>query len=547
MLSVCGTGEMGSYRGEPGAGGRMLYWPVAVLGVLDGLSAGWFPFRFRSAPFCVAVRRHPPMHGVKGARLALALLLAGPAHALGQPAEQQEQEAEASDPKTRGPDEPSDPAAYPFEIVEDVTQGTEPASADVTGQLGVTDEDYVPEVFQYRRRGAQPTQRELSGEHRSTALTEFRVIDLAVDPGDTVRAIARVEPAFEKGRRFVAEFWSQEYGRASVIYVNFKPHEKDKKLYLGRGKVDRHHPGGRYNVGSTMITDEHGHKKAYSTEFNPVMRAPDGSPAYFVVSENPAADVTPPTLRSLEILTPEAGVGETIRVEAFAEDNLAGPTQARAVFVSPTGKRAVRADLIGDARRPGRFLGAFAIPEWYEGGLWKVQKVELYDAARNSALLFAATSPVLRDLTVLIAENPEKRDDEAPVLLAVELPQREALASESVPVAALVEDNLSGVDKVYISFQSPSGADLVRVELESRNPPLNRPSLVPQPNVFRGTLKLEEWQERGVYTVSRLNISDRAQNYLNLNPARDEEIRDLVVEFLPGKKERAGAETKRQP
>ena len=105
-----------------------------------------------------------------------------------------------------------------------------------------------------------------------------------MDPGDTVRAIARVEPAFEKGRRFVAEFWSQEYGRASVIYVNFKPHEKDKNLYLGRGKVDRHHPGGRYNVGSTMITDEHGHKKAYSTEFNPVMRAPDGSPAYFVVS-----------------------------------------------------------------------------------------------------------------------------------------------------------------------------------------------------------------------------------------------------------------------
>ena len=89
-------------------------------------------------------------------------------------------------------------AEYPFAIVDDVTQGTEPASADVTGQLGVADEDYIPEVFQYRRRGTQPAQRELSGEHRSTALTEFRVLDLEVDPGDTVRAIAKVEPAFEK-------------------------------------------------------------------------------------------------------------------------------------------------------------------------------------------------------------------------------------------------------------------------------------------------------------------------------------------------------------
>ena len=447
-----------------------------------------------------------------------------------QPARQSEEAGQAKTGKDK--EGLADPAAYPFDIVEDVTQGTEPASADVTGQLGVPDEDYIPEVFQYRRRGTQPAQRELSGEHRSTALTEFRVIDLEVDPGDTVRAIARVEPAFEKGRRFVAEFWSQVYGRASVIYMNFKPHEKDKNLYLGRGRVDRHHPGGRYNVGSTMITDEHGHKKAYSTEFNPVMRAPDGSPA---------ADVTPPTLRSLEILTPEAGVGDTIRVEAFAEDNLAGPTQARAVFVSPSGRRSVRADLIGDARNPGRFLGAFSIPEWYEGGRWTVQKVELYDAARNSALIFAATAPVLADVGVLVHENPAKRDDEAPVLLAVELPQREALASESIPVAALVEDNLSGVDKVYVSFQSPSGADLVRVELESKNPPLNRPSLVPQPNVFRGALKIEDWRERGTYTVSRVNISDRAQNYLNLNPVRDEEVRGLEVVFLP--EERAQATT----
>jgi hypothetical protein len=144
----------------------------------------------------------------------------------------------------------------------------------------------------------------------------------------------------------------------------------------------------------------------------------------------------------------------------------------------------------------------------------------------------------------LVAENPEKRDDEAPVLLAVELPQREALASESIPVAALVEDNLSGVDKVYVSFRSPSGADLIRVELESKNPPLNRPSLVPQPNVFRGALKIEEWQERGTYTVSRVNISDRAQNYLNLNPVRDEAIRGLEVLFLPEKKKTTTATEK---
>lgn len=430
----------------------------------------------------------------------------------------------------------STPAAaeYPFEVTTDLTLGTEPQSADVTGQLGVPDEDYIPEVFQYRRRGGQRTQAGLGGDHRSAALTELRVLDGFVEPGGVVRGIARVEPAFEKGRRFVAEFWSQDYGRAAVVYMNFRPHRKDKNLYLGRGRVDRHHPGGRYNIGSTMITDEHGHKKAYSNEFNPVMRAGDGTPAFFVVAENEKADLTPPTLVSLAVLTPEVGPGENVRVEAFAEDDLAGPTQARTVFVSPSGRRSVRADLIGDSRRPGRFLGAFTIPEWYEGGRWTAQKVELYDAARNQALLFAATDPALRAAAVLVAADPEKQDDEPPVLLALELPQREASADEAIPVAALVTDEGSGVDEVHVSFRSASGADLVRVELVSRNPPLNRPSLVPQPNVFRGALKIEDWRERGRYTVSRVNLSDRAQNYRNLNPVRDESVRGLSVVFLDG-------------
>ena len=89
--------------------------------------------------------------------------------------------------------------------------------------MGVPDGDYIPEVFQYRRRGTQRTQAGLGGEHRSAALTELRVIDGFVEPGGVVRGIARVEPAFEKGRRFVAEFWSQDYGRAAVVYMNSAP------------------------------------------------------------------------------------------------------------------------------------------------------------------------------------------------------------------------------------------------------------------------------------------------------------------------------------
>ena len=462
---------------------------------------------------------------------------AGQERPSGTPAPETEPREPEETPDDLDDDLGDDPDAYPFAVIEDLTLGTEPQSADGTGQLGVPDADYIPEVFQYRRRGTQKTQGEISGEHRSAALTELRVLDSFVEPGGTVRALARVEPAFEKGRRFVAEFWSREYGRAAVVYVNFRPHRKDKNLYLGRGRVDRYHPGGRYDIGSTMLTDERGRKKAYSHEFNPVLRDADGTAAHFVVADNPRPDSIPPELVSLRVLTTEVEPGGTVLVEAFAADDRAGPTQARAVFVSPSGRRSVRADLIGDSRNPGRFLGAFSVPEWYEGGRWAAQRVELYDAARNGALLFAATDPVLRDAAFHLTADPALRDDEPPTLLALELPRREAHPGEAIPVAALVVDDRSGVEQVSVSFRSESGADLVRVALESRNPPLNRPSLVPQPNVFRGALRIAAWQERGTYRVSRVNLSDRAQNYRNLNPVRDDEVRGLEVVFRPAAEE----------
>jgi hypothetical protein len=454
--------------------------------------------------------------------------------------EKQPNEGEESAEKTKKPKTaplPDDPriqelAAFPFVLYDDVRLGSEPTSADQIGLTDLPPDEYVPEVFQYLRPGLQVKESELKGgDHRHHALTEFRVVDRVVEPGDTVRLVARVSPPFQKGRPFVAEFWSQEYGRAAVVYVNFKPSKKDKTLYLGKGSVGKFHPGGRYNVGSTMVPDEHGHKKAYSHDFAPTMREPDGTPVYFVVRDNPKADLTPPTLVSIRVAEKRVKIGQTIHVEIEAKDEISGPTQAQAVFVSPSGDKGIRADLIGSVREPGKFYGAFSIPEWYEGGAWTIQKLIIYDAARNSGLLFTPTEPLMQGVSFEVEQDLSQVDREPPRLITLEIPKRQAAASESVPVAALVEDNKSGVEKVYVSFLSEHGADLIRVELRSSNPPLNRPSRVPQPNVYRGALSLEKWHERGEYRVTRVNLADRASNYLNLNPVRDEMIQGITVTF----------------
>jgi hypothetical protein len=472
------------------------------------------------------------------AAVAAITLLAAKASAQTPAAESGDKDKNPS-PKTAPlPDDPRihELAQFPFRLIDDPRMGTDPASADVVGLTDLPADEYVPEVFQYRRPEHQITESQLlGGEHRHPALTEFRVVDRVVAPGGTVRVVARVSPPFKEGKGFPAEFWSQDYGRAAVVYVNFRPSKKDNTLYLGQGQVGRFHPGGRYNIGSTMVPDEHGHKKAYSHDFNPKMREPDGTPAYFVVTDNPQLDLTPPTLLSLRLAEKTVRIGQTLHVEMEAQDNLSGPTQAQAVFVSASGRRSVRADLIGSAKERGRFFGAFSIPQWYEGGRWSIQKLVIYDEAGNQALLFAPTEPLLQQVAFEVEQDPDRVDSEPPRLIAIEIPLRESPASEDVPIAALVEDDKSGVDKVFVSFQSPHGADLIRVELKSENPPLNRPSLVPQPNVFRGTLALKPWHERGEYRVSRVNLADRAQNYRNLNPVRDESVRGMSIKFLTDK------------
>jgi hypothetical protein len=464
---------------------------------------------------------------------------AGPLMAQGAPPAEVNKDKDNAEPEAtltsaELPDDPriQDLARFPFELFDDPSMGTEPTSADVVGVTDLPPDQYVPEVFQYRRRDAQVPESKLTGEHRHPALTEFRVIDRVVAPGAKVRVLARVSPPFKEGKSFPAEFWSQDYGRAAVVYVYFKPSKKDKTLYLGLGDVGRYLPAGRYNIGSTMVPDEHGHKKAYSHDFNPKMREKDGTPAFFVVSDNPQVDVTPPTLSSIKIREDKVAIGETVHVEMEARDDLSGPTEAEAVFVGPSGERSVRVDLIGSAREPGRFWGAFSMPQWYEGGRWTLQRLAVSDDARNQALLFAPTEPLMKDVGFEVTQVDTKVDREPPRLITLELGKREVEATETVPVAALAEDDLSGVEKVYVSFQSPHGADLIRVELKSDNPPLNRPSLVPQPNVFRGNLQLKPWQERGVYRVSRVNLADRANNYRNLNPVRDAIIEGITVKFL---------------
>jgi hypothetical protein len=424
--------------------------------------------------------------------------------------------------------------------------GVLPASSFHDGGTYLPPDQRVPEVFNYLEPRQQIRQGQLLGSQLPPVLLEFRIITKDVKPGDEVRAVARVR-AINKARPFTSLFTHTEYGRATAaVYLNFEQSKQDPELFLGRGQAPRYLAAGRYVIADTIISDENGHRKAYWADWNPLLMEADGSPVGFNVPENPDADVAAPTLKRVELLTKSARPGDSIRFKAWVEDDKSGPNEIEAYWISPTERQSIRAAGVRMWNEPGVFIGSFQIPQWYEGGEWRLLSLFLTDNATNERYMFRTTFPQIAEIKVNIEQDPAKVDLDAPQLLAIHLSHDELPREKAVQITALIDDDLSGVNEVYVSFLSPYGADFNRVKLTNDSPNLNRRSQVKQVNVFRGELKIKPTQEPGRWTIARVNISDEANNYRNYNSNRDAIINGMSVFFTdPRMKTKATTEERK--
>ncbi len=399
----------------------------------------------------------------------------------------------------------------------------------------------VPEPFQYLRPDLQMTAAELTGDQRYPVLTEFKILTPEVGAGDEVRAVARVASAYKNTLPFVTTFFSERYSRlgSATMYVNFEPSKDDKTLFLGRGRLSKFAPAGRYIVAYATISDDVGKRQSYGAEFHEPLDNEDGTPKFFLVEDNPRVDLRAPALLSLTIDTPSARAGvEPIRFTAVARDDVSGPVDAEAVWVSPSEEQWIRVTMVHQGSEPSKFLGYFTIPRWYEGGEWRLMRIALTDDARNTAYFFSKNDAVLRDApAVQVAQDPANVDKSPPAILAVSLSTTEARAGESVTVTALVEDGLSGVKEIEGYVRSPHGVDAMKVKLSSEFVDLNRPSKIPEPNVWSATFKIKKSMERGVWTLARLGVADQANNFRTYFEGRDEILTGIWVNFLEESKE----------
>ena len=473
-----------------------------------------------------------PSYLIEPKRLAVSLLAAGVVFLfLGGFAVAQEEQEEPKPPQGE-----THPLLEPHDVLNEF--GVISSSGHDDGGWGLAPDLRVPEQYQYRRRDQQLKEVDLTGNQLPPILTEMRVLSKEVEPGGEVRAMARVLSPYNAAQSFVSLFYNRELGRAATMYVNFQPHDSDETLFLGRGKLSRYAAPGRYVVGTTIIADKVGDRKAYWADFHKAMQEEDGSPVGFQVTESDSVDITAPTLKSVTVETERVRAGgDLIKYSVLADDDVSGPTEAETIWVSPSGYHQIRSTMVMVGGQPGLFKGALQIPQWYEGGEWQLMRVTLKDHATNIRYYFNRTEPLMEAATVQVDQEKEMIDQAPAKVLAVQFTKTEAKLGEQVGLTVLAEDNLSGVHGIEGYVRSPNGADALKVKLKSMTPEmggfvaLNRPSKLPEPHIWTGSFTVTDTMEWGEWELVRLGVSDEARNFKLYYEDRDSEIDGITVNF----------------
>jgi hypothetical protein len=231
-------------------------------------------------------------------------------------------------------------------------------------------------------------------------------------------------------------------------------------------------------------------------------------------------DITPPQLDALSVSPSTVDVttgSKTVTVTATITDpaapgGVSSGANSASIFYSPPGG-GFGTTVSGFLSRTSgdQFSGTVTFPQFIAEGLWTAS-VSVADRVGNSRF-YGSTQlhDAGFDADVDVTSTP---DTTAPELgsLTVGPPTAVTVSngSQSVPATATATDDISGVNFISISYESPSGA-------HSAFGSLTRTS----GDNFAGSITFRQYQEAGTWTPTGVSVSDRAQpqNVLTLSGA----------------------------
>lgn len=211
--------------------------------------------------------------------------------------------------------------------------------------------------------------------------------------------------------------------------------------------------------------------------------------------DNENYDNVPPTLLDIELSKSEVNAGDSLEVYVTAEDQ-SGINSVNVEFSN--GEMSLYVNEFTE-QTDGRLKGTVNIPAYYKNAEWYVSSLYVYDKNYNEfSKNYEKNNNPFSKFTV-INDNP---DVIAPVISEVYFEKENIEVSDYNTIYVKMTDDFSGVDYADIQLTSPSGNQHKFVYVWEE---VNE-------GVYKGTFKLNEYAEPGVWKISEIRAKDHNGN-----------------------------------
>jgi hypothetical protein len=243
------------------------------------------------------------------------------------------------------------------------------------------------------------------------------------------------------------------------------------------------------------------------------------------LSQTGADDSTPPTLESFSIETASvdtSSASQNVRITARIKDDLIGvASYSTAVFRSASGGQIANGSFwnrTGGTDLDATYEGGVYLPRFAESGTWTLEKLTLRDFGGN-AVEISGPDVAAAGFTTTFKQTGSPSDTSAPRVTGLTVSPGNvdaSTASRTVKVQVRFTDDLSGFGyNSRVTVTSPSGATKLETSLN--------PAIWPMTPLLDGTveatLTVPKGAEAGVWRISRLELSDGANNVTTFDAA----------------------------
>ncbi|WP_226643185.1 hypothetical protein [Mesobacillus subterraneus] len=312
-------------------------------------------------------------------------------------------------------------------------------------------------------------------------------------PGDTVKV--SISASDDVGiKKVFLYYYTPVTNKVMDVEMSFNNSEN---AYEGYISIPDNFEEGLYKVQRVSIYDTSDNTTVLYGYENPALAS-----GHFEVMGTNGADVTNPVFESISVDKVDVTPGDTVKISVKASDDI-GIKRVFLYYYTPVTNKIIDVSMSYNTAA-NAFEGFITIPDNFEEGSYKVQRVSIYDTSDNRITLYGYESPNLNTGWFNVT-GTSGADITKPVFQSIYVDNSKSTFGDSVKVHIKAIDDV-GIKRVFLYYYTPITNKLMDVPMIYNN----------QTDTYEGSINIASSFEHGIYKVQRVSIYDTSDNRITL-------------------------------